>query len=387
MRLSDRITDWLETHWVNPAYAGWLLGAIAICFFGAATNTMAGWLYVISGIIFALLGIAAFLPTRSLRQIQIRRRQISPVSAGDQLTIEVEIENQTLQPQTLLQVQDILQSELGKPMQTAVEIIEPQSIYQWVYYYPTQQRGIFQWHEVRLRTATPLGLFWRRRCWHAPAKAIVYPTVLPLTSCPLVDEIGQEDSLKISGNRRSGSATEDLTKALRSYRMGDPTRLIHWRTSARHGELMVRELEVFTGSQEVIICLDSSVGWEPQDFEAAVITAASIYIYACRRKLNVKLWTPRTGLLHGNQVVLEALAATAAGEEFSAAAPSYQSLIWLTQNQVSINSLPMGSRWVLWSSTKLENKLARPSKGNYAGITINAKQSLQNQLQQLIKDT
>ncbi|NEP00314.1 MAG: DUF58 domain-containing protein [Symploca sp. SIO2E9] len=383
MRLRARITDWLETYWVNPAYAGWLLGAIAICFFGAATNTMAGWLYVISGIIFALLGVAAFLPARALRQIQIRRRAISPVSVGDQLTIELEIENQTLKPKTLLQIQDILQSELGKPMQTAVEIIEPQSIHQWVYYLPTQQRGIFHWHEVRLRTATPLGLFWCRRSWHAQAKAIVYPTVLPLTSCPLVDEIGTEDSLEISGNRRSHSATEDLTKALRNYRVGDPTSLIHWRTSARQGELMVRELEVFTGSQEVIICLDSSPGWHPQDFEAAIIAAASIYIYACRRNLNVKLWTPRTGLLHRNQLVLEALAVACAGEELSAAVPSHQPLIWLTQNSVSIHSLPMGSRWVLWSSTKLKNELATSVKGNHAGITINVARSLQSQLQQL----
>ena len=32
------------------------------CFFGAAINTMAGWLYVISGVSFALLAVAAVLP-------------------------------------------------------------------------------------------------------------------------------------------------------------------------------------------------------------------------------------------------------------------------------------------------------------------------------------
>ncbi|MBD1941203.1 DUF58 domain-containing protein, partial [Coleofasciculus sp. FACHB-712] len=58
MNIGNRIADWLETRWVTPAYAGWILGIIAVCFFGAATNTMAGWLYVISGLSFALLGIA-----------------------------------------------------------------------------------------------------------------------------------------------------------------------------------------------------------------------------------------------------------------------------------------------------------------------------------------
>lgn len=385
MGLINRFTDWLETHWVTPAYAGWLLGGVAFSFFGAATNTMAGWLYVISGIIFALLGLAAVLPARSLRQIQVRRRPISPVSVGDQLTIELEIENQTLKPKSLLQVQDVLQSELGTPVQTPVEIIQPQRVHHWVYYHPTQKRGVYRWHEVQLRTATPLGLFWCRRSWNAPAVAIVYPTVLPLTNCPLVDEIGKDDSAQFYSDRRSHSATEDLTRALRPYRVGDPTRLIHWRTSARYGQLQVRELEVFTGSQEIIICLDSSTSWRSEDFEQAVIAAASMYFYAGRNQLNAKLWTPRTGLLQGNQVVLETLAATNAKEDAGAGDPPYLPLIWLTQNPVSLDSLPTGSRWMLWPSALDEGDPAKPMKRSHAGVAIDTAQPLQGQLQQPLR--
>ncbi len=378
----NRITDWLETHWVTPAYAGWLLGGVAISFFGAATNTMAGWLYVISGIIIALLVLAAVLPARSLKHIQVNRRPISPVSVGDELTIELDIDNQSSRPKTLLQVQDILQSELGKSVQTAVEVIAPQSVHHWVYYYPTQKRGVYRWHEVQLRTGTPLGLFWCRRSWNAPAKAIVYPTVLPLTSCPLVDEMGREESAQNYSDRRSHSATEDLTRALRPYRVGDPIRLIHWRTSARYGQLQVRELEVFTGSQDIIICLDSSTKWRFEDFEQAVIAAASMYFYACNRQLNAKLWTPKTGLLHGNQVVLEVLAATNAGEDGGAGEPPYMPLIWLTQNPVSFDSLPPGSRGVLWSSNVVEGDSAKPANPSHLGIVIDPEEPLQLQLQQ-----
>jgi uncharacterized protein (DUF58 family) len=52
-------------------------------------------------------------------------------------------------------------------------------------------------------------------------------------------------------------ATEGITRSLRPYRWGDPTRLIHWRTSARYGELRVRELEKVTTDQEVLIGLDT----------------------------------------------------------------------------------------------------------------------------------
>lgn len=60
MKVVNRITTWLENHWVNPAYGGWLIGGLALFFFGAATNTMAGWLYVISGIMIAIMAAAIF---------------------------------------------------------------------------------------------------------------------------------------------------------------------------------------------------------------------------------------------------------------------------------------------------------------------------------------
>ena len=382
---TNRIADWLETHWVTPAYAGWLLGGIAICFFGAATNTMAGWLYVISGIIIALLILAAILPARSLRFIQVRRHPISPVSAGEELTIELEIENQSPKPKTLLQVLDLLQSELGKPMQTPVEAIAPQRVYHWVYYHPTQKRGVYRWHEVQIRTGTPLGLFWCRRSWEAPATAIVYPIVLPLAQCPLVDELGKENTAQFYSDRRAHSATEDITRGLRPYRLGDPSRLIHWRSSARYGDLRVRELEVFTGSQEIIICLDSATPWHFEDFEQAVIAAASLYCYAKRSQLNVKLWTARTGLVHGNQTVLETLAATNAGEDADAGTPPYLPLIWLTQNPATLNSLPPGSRWVLWLPALSEGNVARAVERRYPGIVIDTEQPLQGQLQQPLR--
>jgi len=370
------ITNWLETHWVNPAYSGWLLGAIALCFFGAATNTMAGWLYLISGIIFALLVLAAILPLRSLRQLEVARKQIEPVTAGDQLTVEITITNPTDQPKTLLQLQDTIPYVLGKAVKTALEIIPPQSTQKWIYYQLATQRGVYRWQTLQIRTATPLGLFWCRRGRELPAIAIVYPQILILSVCPLIDELGREESVQFRHRERSAqTATEGITRALRPYRVGDPTRLIHWRTSARYGELKVRELEVFNGGQDIIISLDSSGEWQLADFEQAAIAAASLYFYASRAQLNVKLWTAATGLVQGNRKVLETLAATYAGEIPQSVAPPNLPLIWLTPNPGSIKSLPANSRWVLWSSA------AAPKNQNFLGLEIEPEQSLQLQLQ------
>jgi uncharacterized protein (DUF58 family) len=372
MSLQTRFTDWLETHWLTPAYSGWVLGGLALFFFMAATNTLAGWLYVISGVTVALLAIAALLSAQNLRGIQIVRRPIYPVSAGDDLTIELLIQNTSAKPKSLLQVQDLMPHVLGKPVSKVIETVNIENPQYWVYQQPTQRRGVYRWQTVQVRSAAPLGLFWGRRSQTVQATAIVYPTVLPLMRCPLVDEMGRSSS-QINSDRRAQSASEGLTRSLRPYRWGDSTRLIHWRTSARYGELRIRELERFTGGQEIIVCLDSGNIWDEASFESAVIAAASLYFYAAHQNLDIRLWTAATGLIQGEQRVLETLAAADAGEDQVDDLPALP-LIWLTQNSASLDRLPEGSRWVLWRS-ELKEKVLAP------GILIQNDRSLQLQLQ------
>lgn len=383
-KIMARTLDWLERNWVKPAYSGGVLLAIALCFFGAATNTMAGWLYAISGIIFALLGLGAVLAGRSLSQLKVSRRLIAPISAGDNLIFELEIENTSDRPRSLLQAYDLLPSVLGTAKPTAIEQILPHQTHRITYYHPTQKRGVYRWQEVELRTATPLGLFWARRSRKVPAKAIVYPQVLPLRYCPLVDTLGREERLQNESDRRYQSATEGITKALRPYRTGDPTRLIHWRTSARLGTLQVRELEVITSGKEVIICLDSGAAWNSEEFERAVIAAASLYFYASRCQFSVQLWTAQTGLVQGNRVVLETLAATYIQEEKNAEIPSKFPLVWLTPHANSINTLPRGSCYLLFTNSTA-SFVPSDSTGNLIGFAIDSEQSLQDQLQRQVR--
>lgn len=384
MNIGQKIADWLETRAVTPAHTGWVLIGLTVFFFGSATNTMSGWLYALSGGSLALSGIAAFLSTQSLHSLEVRRRSIEPVSAGDKITIELEIENRSSQPKSLLQIIDILPFVLGKQVVRPIELIAAHSIYRDTYYLEVQRRGVYRWQEVYLRTAAPLGLFWCRRSQPVKAVAVVYPQVLPLSTCPLIDRIGQEDSPQLYDRSRLQNATEGLTRNLRPYRHGDPTRLIHWRTSARYGELRVRELEVAAGGQEVIIALDSGATWEPKEFEQAVIVAASLYFYASKRLLNVKLWTAGTGIVSGNRVVLETLAAVNAGEDVVEKRPKLP-IIWLTQYDIkesaNLSTLTQGSRWVLWPSPHGEISGKILVKSDFLGIEIRSDRPLEMQLQ------
>ncbi|NCS47619.1 MAG: DUF58 domain-containing protein [Microcystis aeruginosa BK11-02] len=371
---------WLEDRGILPAYGGGVIIGITLCFFGAATNTMAGWLYAICGTTSAVLILSIILPRRSLLPLKVRRLAIVPVSAGDDLSISLEIENTSNQPINLLEVTDILPIVLDQPKINPIEAIASKSCHRWTYYLPTSKRGVYQWQEVQLRTAAPLGLFWCRRCHQAAAKALVYPQILPLQQCPLIDSLGQEMEQKLENNRYYQRANQGLTRNLRQYRYGDSTRLIHWKTSARLGEFQIRELEVLTGGQEVIICLDTLCDWQEDSFERAIIAAASLYFYAHRRQLNVKLWTGETGLIQGERIILETLAGIEAKASQKNANLPNLPVIWLTSNFNSIEQLTPGSRWLFFlaaDSRESPSLLIR----QFSGLAIEPETSLQQQLQ------
>jgi len=392
---------YLEHRFCVPEYAGGMLMMLSGFFFAAATNTLSGWLYVISGVSFALLLISAFLPRRLLKDIEILRSPIEPVSAGEAIAIELIITNNSKTDKSLIQVYDFVPKGLetdSAPVKV-IEEIAPQQKLRWVYTLNTRYRGIFWFGRMDLVTASPFGLFRSRRSLLSnqqtnQQKVIVYPHVLTLNQCPLIDQLGAEETPKTYSQRYvNANANEGLTKALRPYRWGDPTRLIHWRSSAKFGELKIRELEITLGGQDLVIALDTSSGWEHYQFEEAVVAAASLYFYAQGTNLNVKLWTSLGGTVQGQQIVLETLAGVNPSSDKSSRANSElpdMPLIWLTHRQDSLSSLSSSSRWLLWADqvqdlTESSGILIKSDDQEAGENPKNEFTSLRSQLQKQIK--
>ncbi|NJM65919.1 MAG: DUF58 domain-containing protein [Acaryochloris sp. RU_4_1] len=378
-----KLTTWLETRWAAPAYAGWVIIGLTLFFLLAAANTLAGWLYVLGGLGLGLLIVAAVLPARSLQGLQIERLPSWPVSVGESLSLGLKLTNPTPTLKSLLQIYDHPPAKLGKVRPGAIAEIPDQGTYTWTYTLIPQQRGIYRWKTVHLRSAAPLGLFWCRRQRLAPAKAIVYPLILPLKQCPLLDHVGQDQARLLQGQPLgSCNQNEGVTRSLRPYRWGDPLRLVHWRTSARYNELRVRELERFTGGQTLMIALDSSDRWPIDDFEQAVIVAASLYTYAQQHQDSVQVWTGQAGLQTSRSAILETLAQVQVGEVTIAPRPLLP-MIWLTADPASLSTLPPGSCWLLWSIQGLAGSEAIQSVATkMPGLLMQPEQPLQEQLQQ-----
>jgi uncharacterized protein (DUF58 family) len=378
MAFFRRLSDFLERRGLRPTYAGGLLLGLAIFLFAAATNTLAGWLYVMSGLMLALLAMATRLPRRQLQGVTVERLPIEPVSAGETLAVTVLVNNHHRQAKVLFQVIDSVDPVLGSPQYTALRHLEPAQTFPWRYPVSTTRRGIYAWSALRLRSAAPLGLFWYRRDVAQPTTAVVYPQILPLHQCPIIDALGDQSGQQWHYHPVVKPATEGVTRSLRPYRWGDPTRLIHWRTSARYGELRVRELEKVTASQEVVIALNTRGNWAEESFEQAVIAAASLYHYALGKGFAAALWLPSGDLLQDRPGVLMALAGVAV--DATGMPPLHWPevpTIWLTTGHTLADTLAPGSRQMVWGSgTPSESSRAE------AVLWIDPNESLATQLQQ-----
>src|ERR1051325_6675289 len=110
------------------------------------------------------------------------------------------------------------------------------------------------------------------------AEVLVYPRVVPLRRLALPLHHPSLDVVSPS----SPVTDPTRTATIREYRSDDPQRLIHWPSTARHGDLQVRVLEPAT-SLHVSLVLDVrgfGFGMQHEElFEQLLSAIASIGVY------------------------------------------------------------------------------------------------------------
>lgn len=141
-------------------------------------------------------------------------------------------------------------------------------------------RGLHEFGPVRVISRFPLGLMERSIELGAIERLIVYPRIGKLTSRwrPAPDRGG----LTAEGARADLGANQEEFHRLREYRGGDNPRAIHWRTTARRNQLMVREYE-HSRRQDVLLAVELWLPPQPRPadherVELAVSLAASICV-------------------------------------------------------------------------------------------------------------
>ncbi len=177
-----------------------------------------------------------------LKRLRLRRHLEEPVFVGQTIPVTVELENPTSRGFRGLRIED--RAPLV-PRSWVVPLLRGRAVTRERYDITFRRRGRFAWLALRLTTGYPLGLFRRTVRFQPAQETIVLPRLGNLHGGRLRRLLRHRPepilSTKRLGLRHAAAQSEFY--GLREYRTGDSLRWIHWRTSARVGELMVREFE------------------------------------------------------------------------------------------------------------------------------------------------
>lgn len=237
--------------------------------------------------------VASLFGSRAMmRRLVARRRMAGYVFEGEPLTVDYVLENDRRSMAALA----VFVEDQIVPDDRAVAVPSPgvffprvgageRSRLRWRGEAP--QRGKYQFQRLTLGTRSPFGLIERRTTTTLADQLIVYPRVGRLTRRWL--QLQRQATEQRMGRRRDRSARQEEYHGLRDYRSGDSPRWIHWRTSARLGELMVKEYEQ-QNEQDLAILIDP---WLPraqaaprqrEAVEQAISFAATVCLETCRRQ-------------------------------------------------------------------------------------------------------
>ena len=118
-------------------------------------------------------------------------------------------------------------------------------------------RGRHEFGPLSVSTTFPLGLVERSLAVSQSDSILVYPQIGRLTA-RWTHRLQHATDLVAQMSPRSGPFDDEFHK-LREYRRGDDLRAIHWKTTARRNELMVREFRE-SRDRQLVVLLDA---WRP----------------------------------------------------------------------------------------------------------------------------
>ncbi|MFF3436849.1 DUF58 domain-containing protein [Streptosporangium sp. NPDC002721] len=243
-------------------------------------------------LIISLPLLAAMVVARTRYRLSCARRLDPPrAEVGSEATVTLRLENVTRLPTGLLMIEDTVPYALGARPRFVLDRVEAQGIREIDYRVRSDLRGRFTIGPLSIRISDPFGLVELTRSFTISDTLMVTPQVVALPHVRLAGEwTGGGDS-----RTRSVAAAGDDDVAPREYRQGDDLRRVHWRSTARHGELMVRREEQQWQSRGALL-LDTRRyahrGEGPRSsFEAAVSAAASIGVHLAHEGLGLRLVT------------------------------------------------------------------------------------------------
>jgi uncharacterized protein (DUF58 family) len=270
--------------------------AAGVSVFVAATALATPDLLRIAVLLIALPLVSAWVVARTRYRLSSTRRLSSArTPAGQESAVTLRLDNISRLATGLLLVEDRVPYVLGSRPRFVLDRIEPRGHSEVTYLVRSDVRGRYQLGPLAIRLTDPFGMVELQRSFSAKDTLVVTPVVHALPPARLAGEwTGSGESRA----RSVASAGED-DAATREYHQGDDLRRVHWRSTARRGQLMVRREEQPWQSRCTILLDSRAVAHRGEgpasSFEWAVSAAASIGVHLVRSGYHVRLLTDTGG--------------------------------------------------------------------------------------------
>ncbi len=262
---------------IRVTAAGWGVVACGIALIAVGRLFGSPELFVLGGGAFALCVLAVMWTGLGGLRLTVRRQATPTVlRAGTPAQVELSLTNRNRWRTPIISLHDRVGDGPGASLMLApIGGRQTRSIF---YQLPTSRRGRLGIGPLQLASGDPLGITASRVEGAGKIDVTIHPTIVPLVSPHASSGM---DPRTPEQSRHTVATSGDEFFTLRPYEVGDELRRIHWPSSARSTELMVRQPEQErTGWITIILDINPASYRNEDEFERAVTAAASI-VYAC----------------------------------------------------------------------------------------------------------
>lgn len=226
----------------NRSVVGLALGMAALFFAIVAILINTPILFYMGTALIATIGVSRLQAWLSVRGLRFEREAPDAVKVGDWVTINIVVWSERKLRRPLITVADTLPGKLIYSDKTVSTPIAPafDLPIRTQYRFRPQKRGVYKWSGIEAVGTDALGLVVMTKVYDTePVELTVLPRPIPI-SVELPVARGWGISEAESGQSR-GAGLEP--RGVREFVSGDSLRHVHWASTARRGQLLVKEFE------------------------------------------------------------------------------------------------------------------------------------------------
>jgi uncharacterized protein (DUF58 family) len=253
-------------------HRGWSLlgGTIGLIAGGRLLGLEQLWVLATAAIL-ALIGAAVWTSTRTV-EVEATRHVVRRLQVGVDGRVDLTVVSTGTRATPMLTLTDAFDGG-RRHARFLLPPLAPDTTARAAYRVPTERRGRYEIGPLRASVGDPFGL--SSRTWRAAGldEVIVQPRVHEVMPLP---EGGGDD---LDSNDRRVVGQLDVTGEflnLREYATGDDLRRVHWKSTARHQRLMIRQDESRRRAPVLVLLDVRSSTHDRASFEIAVEAVASI---------------------------------------------------------------------------------------------------------------